>query len=319
MVVYGAILMLILLYLPDGFLGFANLIRGKFWWTDGIQSIQKDTGSELPTFSNLFSRTLDNRPQYLSNGIKDHTSQKPILEIKNLTRIFGGLSAVKDISFSVYPGEIYGIIGPNGAGKTTTFNMISGFLQPTEGTVTYLENDITGLLPHDICDKGIARTFQITQSFPKLTALETVMVGAFLRYSSREEAQKRANEILEVVGLNQKANILTENLTLPDLKKLEVAKALATDPEVVLLDEVIAGLTDNEVREVVDLLRKINLETGITFIMIEHVMEAIISLCDRTLVLNFGQKITEGTPSEVTSDDRVIEAYLGSPLEGSHA
>ena len=189
-------------------------------------------------------------------GGRDFSGQKPILEVTGLTRAFGGLYAVQDLSFSVFPGEIFGIIGPNGAGKTTTFNMISGALRPTEGKIVYKGEEITGTVPHIICDKGIARTFQITQAFPRLTALETVMVGAFLRYPQEKEARNRALNILEVVGLLPKADSITENLTLPDLKRLEVAKALATDPKIVLLDEVVAGLLDTEVQEVIEFLER---------------------------------------------------------------
>lgn len=328
MVVYGAALMLVLLYLPNGFIQIPNYIIGLV--KKGNDRVKKSSGlaqsetvdiekrdqDELETLRNLFPYVTS-----LTDQLEEEADQngKAILEVKNLTRLFGGLRAVDDLTFSVKPGEIFGIIGPNGAGKTTTFNMIAGSLEPTEGTIVYKGEEIGGLLPHSVCIKGVGRTFQITQSFPNLTALETVMVGAFLRYKSPEDAKKRALDILEVVGLIERANVLTLNLTLADLKRLEIAKALATDPEIVLLDEVIAGLTDVEIDQVTSLIKKINAETGITFIVIEHVMKAIMELCDRVLVLNFGQQISEGTPVEVTSDPDVIDAYLGQKLEYDNA
>jgi branched-chain amino acid transport system permease protein len=317
MVVYGAVLMLVLLYLPDGFLSIFTRI--KDWWIERQNSrgqVPQKPGRNI-SLSELFPHVkgISDELAQIDTDKNNHT----ILEITNLTRLFGGLRAVDDLTFDVKMGEIFGIIGPNGAGKTTTFNMIAGAIRPTSGTIKFKNDDITGLLPHIICNKGIARTFQITQSFPKLTALETVMVGSFLRYPNGAEAKKRALDILEVVSLLPKADILTENLTLADLKRLEIAKALATDPEVVLLDEVIAGLTEVEIEEVVGLIKKINKETGITIIMIEHVMHVIMSLCDRVLVLNFGEKIAEGTSVEVTSNPQVIEAYLGQKVEFDNA
>ena len=326
MVIFGAILMLILLYLPGGFISVLDALVTKLF--PGIQQRRRDaldrqlaeTRGEEVSLSSLFEHSVQMKK--LANEeqeVKDTLEPEPILQFHSLTKVFGGLYAVDDFSAEARSGQILGIIGPNGAGKTTTFNLIAGTLKPTKGRVIYRGEDITDLLPHQICEKGIARTFQIAQSFPKLTALETVMVGAFLRHPKTKDAEQRAYEILEVVHLRQKAHFLTEDLTLADLKRLEVAKALATDPEVVLLDEVIAGLTEVEVREVIELLRRINKETGITFIMIEHVMQAIISLCDHVVVLNFGQKISQGTPETVTSDSSVIEAYLGRPMENANA
>ena len=306
MVVYGAILMLILLYLPDGFMGILNQLAHKVGFLRGRKRAEhRPRPAGDPTFSESVRSHL--RKPSAAVG----RSGEVILEVTGLTRVFGGLNAVSELSFSVRNGEVLGIIGPNGAGKTTTFNTLSGSLRPSAGRIVFKGKDIAGLLPHRVCERGLARTFQIAQTFPKLTVLETIMVGTFLRHPKRRDAEQKAYEILRMVSMVDKADILTESLTLPGHKRLEVAKALATDPEVILLDEVMAGLTDVEVEEVVGLLRRINQEAGITLVVIEHVMKAIMALCDRIVVLDFGKKISEGTPEEVCADPHVVEAYLG--------
>lgn len=331
LVLYGIVLMGIVLYMPDGFISILTKWNKKI-----LHSIA--TGNLSPKVKHIVKELFDPEPEILremlaqpvvvSNEVPPvrvferdaaKTEEDYILVASNLCRNFGGLAAVSDVSLKVRRGEIYGIIGPNGAGKTTTFNLLSGVLRPTSGTVELNGENITGLFPHVVCEKHMARTFQITQAFPKLTVLETVMIGALLRHPNPKDAERKAYEVLRDVGMLDKATYSTENITLADLKRLEVAKALASDPEVILLDEVVAGLTEVEVDQVVTLLKKVNREFGVTIIMIEHVMRAIMALCDRITVLNFGEKIAEGTPQEITSDPFVIEAYLGKEMEVSNA
>ncbi len=228
----------------------------------------------------------------------------------NLSKTFGGLRAVSNLNFSVERGAITGLIGPNGAGKTTTFSMISGFERPTTGEVTFKGERITGLSPDIICLRGLTRTFQIMQSFPKLTALHNVMIGAYARHKSVATARNRALDIMRQLGMAARADELARNLTLADLKRLEIAKALATEPELLLLDEVVSGLTPTEVQEMVALLRDIR-SGGTTLLMIEHVMQAVMALSDTLIVLHHGEKIFEGAPQGAARDTRVIEAYLG--------
>jgi branched-chain amino acid transport system ATP-binding protein len=230
-----------------------------------------------------------------------------------LTKIFGGLRAVAELSFSVEPGSITGLIGPNGAGKTTTFSLIAGFERPTEGEIVFKGERITGLSPDRICMRGLTRTFQIMQSFPKLTALRNVMIGAYVRHGSVALARRQALAILDQLGMRARAEELARNLTLADLKRLEIAKALATSPELLLLDEVVSGLTPTEVDELVQLIRHIR-DRGTTIVMIEHVMQAVMALSDVIIVLHHGEKIFQGAPQTAAKDPRVVEAYLGEEM-----
>jgi branched-chain amino acid transport system ATP-binding protein len=233
-----------------------------------------------------------------------------LLEIENVTRVFGGLTAVNDLTFHLDQGEVVGLIGPNGAGKTTTFNLISGADKPSSGTVRFKGDIVSGLKAHQVCMRGLTRTFQVVQPFPDMTALENVMVGAFARYRSRQAAEEKAHAVLERIGMQRKATALGRDLTLLELKRLEIGKALATEPELLLLDEVAAGLTPVEIDDILDLVRKLNGE-GMSLLVVEHVMKVIMSLSDRIVVLNFGLKIAEGTPKEIASHRAVLDAYLG--------
>ena len=236
-----------------------------------------------------------------------------LLEVRNLSRAFGGLRAVSNLSFDIEQNSIVGLIGPNGAGKTTAFSLISGFLSPTEGQVAFAGEIITGLKPDAVCGRGLTRTFQIMQSFPKLTVLQNVMIGAYVRHFSVGSARAYALEVLQRLGMAARAGELARNLTLADLKRLEIAKALATSPKLLLLDEVVSGLNPTEVDELVGLIRRVR-DGGVTIVMIEHVMQAVMALSDRIVVLHHGEKIFEGLPKDVAADRGVIEAYLGEEM-----
>jgi branched-chain amino acid transport system ATP-binding protein len=237
-----------------------------------------------------------------------------MLTVSNLTRHFGGLTAVMDLSFSVEEGEIVGLIGPNGAGKTTVFSMLTGFIPPSSGDLIFQGKRLNGLKPHQICKLGVTRTFQIVQPFPDMTVLENVMIGAYARYSDTADAEKKASQVLERVDLKHKTAVLARELTLLELKRLEIGKALATEPHLLLLDEVAAGLKDSEVGTILALVRQLNRE-GITFLIVEHLMKVIMNLSQRIIVLDFGKLIAQGTPQEISRDPAVLEAYLGKEYE----
>ena len=232
------------------------------------------------------------------------------LKVEGLSKRFGGLAANNDIHFSVEEGEIVSVIGPNGAGKSTLFNCVTGFYKPDSGNVFFYGKDITRMRSDKVCNLGIARTFQIVEVISEMTVLENVMTGGLLRYRRIKPAREKAVEILAFTGLYEKRNFLGTELTIADKKRLEVSMALATQPRLLMLDESMAGLTKVELQEIIGLIRKIRNE-GMTLIIVEHVMEAVMQISDRIVVLNSGKKIMEGTPKEVSSNREVIQAYLG--------
>jgi branched-chain amino acid transport system ATP-binding protein len=234
-----------------------------------------------------------------------------LLSVEAVTKRFRGLVAVDNVSLQVEPGAIFAVIGPNGAGKTTLFNLIAGVFPPDAGALAFAGERIDGAAPEKICQLGIARTFQIVRPFPELTVIENAAIGAMLRAPDMEEAYAQAGEILRRLDLWNKRDRKAHELTLPDRKRLEVARALATRPKLLLLDEVMAGLRPTETDRIVDILRTLNAEENITIVMIEHVMRAVMALARRVHVLHHGATIAEGTPEEVTRDRQVIESYLG--------
>jgi branched-chain amino acid transport system ATP-binding protein len=237
-------------------------------------------------------------------------SAVPLLDVRGLTKRFGGLLANDDVSFTVSEGEIVSIIGPNGAGKSTLFNCITGFYPPNAGHVLYGGRDITRLAADRICKLGIARTFQIVQVIADMTVLENVMTGAFLRSARNGAAHEKAEEVLRFAGLHEKRDAAATSLTIEAKKRLEVSMALATQPKLLMLDESMAGLNPVELRGMIALLRRVR-ANGVTLVIVEHVMEAVMELSDRVIVINSGKKIVEGPPKEVVVNPQVIQAYLG--------
>ena len=233
-----------------------------------------------------------------------------LLNVQGITKRFGGLVAVSNLSLSVDKGEILGMIGPNGAGKTTAFNMISGYYKPNEGQVFFDDHNITGLRPDQVCKRGLARTFQVVKPFPQLTVLDNVMIGAYNRTDNDREARQKALEVLEFLAMTELKDHQAGSLSVAGRKRLEIAKALATGPKMILLDEAMAGLRPTETDRMIELARQIS-QQNIALLLVEHVMKVIMSLADRIVVIHHGELIAEGEPQQVVQDKAVIDAYLG--------
>ena len=239
-----------------------------------------------------------------------------LLEVANVSKNFSGLRAVSDVTFAVPERAIFAVIGPNGAGKTTLFNMIAGMFAPDAGSIAFAGERIDGHPPDEVCRRGIGRTFQLVRPFPALTVEDNVIVGALLRRPDVPSARRNAHDVLRRLDLYDKRAQLASALTLPDRKRLEVARALATDPKLLLLDEVMAGLRPTETNRMVEILTRMNKESGLTILLIEHVMRAVMSLASRVLVLHHGAAIAEGKPETVVREPAVIESYLGAEAVG---
>jgi branched-chain amino acid transport system ATP-binding protein len=236
-----------------------------------------------------------------------------LLQVEKIAKSFGGLMALCEVNFEIHPGEIFCVIGPNGSGKSTLFNVVTGFLKANSGKVTFMGKDITGLAPHEICRKGIARIFQLVRPFYQLTTFQNVMVGRAYGKdpaSNIGKAKEEVVEILNFVGLGNRKEVVASQLTAAERKRLELARALATHPRLLLLDELMAGLNSAETETAMDLVNKIR-NSGVTVMMVEHIMKAVLGISDRVMVLNAGEKIAEGFPKEVVKNQLVIEAYLG--------
>jgi ABC-type branched-subunit amino acid transport system ATPase component/ABC-type branched-subunit amino acid transport system permease subunit len=301
-VIFGIAIVVVILAAPEGL----------FWKVRDIVRRRGPSFITSPALRTATPVTAAATPVGTSYGVPKPCSgrSKIILEVKGLSRSFGGLKAVDDVSFDVHAGEILGVIGPNGAGKTTAFNLLNGFLKPDAGAVVVNDENMVGRKPHELCRAGVGRTFQIMRPFARMAVADNVIVGAYLHARNDREARELANAAIARVGLAELADRIPGELTTKQLRLMELARALAGKPRILLLDETLAGLGQNETGEVVGLIRRLALE-GITIVIIEHTMHAMVRLVDRFVVLDHGRVLIEGAPEAVTKDPRVIEAYLG--------
>lgn len=308
-IIYGTIIIVVALLMPKGIIDRIKY-KKKSVLNENLINIEEDNSqSKLNIKENFQDNPFSEKIKNISEGNK--IKNQALLEINGLTKYFGSLLAVNNIDFKVMKGIVFGIIGPNGAGKSTIFNLINGFYKLDRGEIIFDGQSIVGIPPYEICKKGISRTFQISQPFKELSTFQNIMIGAFNHNNSYKQAFNKTIKLLKFLDLMHKKDVKTGNLDIFSRKKLEMGKALAGDPKLLLLDEVLAGLNASETQSLISFIKKLVSSYGITIIIIEHKMKAIMNISDRILVLDYGKKIYEGTPMEVCTHESVIEAYLG--------